>query len=162
MRLTGAHRWWTGLARRERAMVLLAASAVLAGLIYILGVEPAWKTRARLVTELPRLQADLVQLESLHTEAQRLAGRGRAVESAQSLQTAAEQSLVRVNLVASVELLDATTVSVRAEAVSASVWFGWLEAFTRESRALIHAASAERAASTGRINASVSFTVDAR
>ena len=33
--------WWTGLARRERVMVLIAASVVLLGTLYAAGIEPA-------------------------------------------------------------------------------------------------------------------------
>jgi len=161
MRLAGVHRWWTGLARRERAMVLLAVGVVLTGVLYALAIEPAWKTRVRLPQQLPHLQADLIQLESLRAEAKRLSGRGSVVESAGSLQTAATQSIARANIMATVQLVDATSMSVRAEGVPARAWFAWLDAFTRESRAVIATASVQRTARTGSINASVSFSVGA-
>ena len=152
--------WWTGLARRERAMVVIAVGVVLLGLLYAAGIEPAWTTTTRLAGELPRLQAELVQIEALRTEAQRLAGQDGAGESFDALLTAVEQSILRANLVANVQAEDANTVSVTADNVPAGAWFTWLEAFSRESRAFIAVASARRTETPGRIDASVSFRVN--
>ena len=154
--------WWTGLARRERGMVLVAAAVVFLGLLYALAIEPAWTTKARLANELPRLQAELVQLEALRNEAQRLAGRDGAGESFDSLLTAVEQSVLRANLVANVRAEDSNTVSVTANSVSAGAWFSWLEALSRESRVAVTVASAQRIDNPGRIRASVSFRVDTK
>ncbi len=154
--------WWTGLARRERAMVLVAAAVVFLGLLYALAIEPAWSTKARLADELPRLQAEMVQIEALRAEAQRLAGRDGAVESFDSLLTAVEQSVLRANLVASVRAEDSNTVTITADSVSAGAWFSWLEALSRESRVPVTVASAERIDNPGRIRASVSFRLDTK
>jgi len=154
--------WWTGLGRRERIMVLVAAGVVMLGLLYSVGIEPAWTTRARLAGELPRLQADLIQLQALREEAQRLGGRESAGQSVESLRTAIEQSVLRANLVAAVRAEDGRMISVRANDVPAYAWFTWLEAFTRETRTVVTAGAARRAESPGRINASVSFRADAR
>jgi general secretion pathway protein M len=154
--------WWTGLARRERAMVLVASAVVFLGLLYALAIEPAWTTKARLARELPRLQAELVQLEALRTEAQRLGGRDGAGESFDSLLAAVEQSVLRANLAANVQAEDQNTVTVTADSVSAGAWFTWLEALSRESRVAVTVASAQRADNPGRIRASVSFYVDSK
>ena len=74
--------WWQGLARRERMLVAGAAVLVLAALVYLLAVEPAWKTRARLAAELPRLRAQAAEVEALAQEARQLAKRGAAPASA--------------------------------------------------------------------------------
>jgi general secretion pathway protein M len=153
--------WWTGLARRERMMVLIAASVVLLGTLYAAGIEPAWTARARLAEELPRLQAELVQLEALRTEAKRLAGQDGVGQSFDSLVTAVEQSTLRANVSAVVRADDANTVSVTANDVPAAAWFVWLEAFTRESRTAVMVASARRAETPGRIDAFVSFRASA-
>ena len=128
--------WWTGRARRERAMVLVAAAVVVLGLLYALAIEPAWTTKSRLAKDLPRLQAELVQVEALRTEAQRLAGREGAGETFDSLLTAVEQSVLRANLPANVQ--------------------------AEESRVAVTAASAERTDNPGRIRASVSCHVDTK
>jgi general secretion pathway protein M len=153
--------WWIGLARRERLMVLTAAGVILIGVLYAAGIEPAWTTRSRLAEQLPRLQSQLVQLESLRTEAQRLAGKDGVGQSFESMLTAAEQSVLRANLSAIVRAEDTNEVSVTANDVPAAAWFAWLEAFSRESRAPVAVASARRAETPGRIDAFVSFRVEA-
>ena len=40
--------WWTGLSRRERIAVGMAAALVAVALLYLAAIEPAWRTRARL------------------------------------------------------------------------------------------------------------------
>src|ERR671933_749952 len=64
--------WWVGLARRERVATLAAVVLALAALVFLLGIEPAWRTRARLASELPVLRAQAAQVEALRLEARRL------------------------------------------------------------------------------------------
>lgn len=149
--------WWTALGRRERIMVLVAASVVFAGAIYVVAVEPAWQTRSRLLRELPRLHEEMVALESLRAEAQRLAGRTGVSMSGSSLREAAQQSVERANLVADVGEGQAGTVSVTAQNVTAHGWFAWLEAFTRETRATVHSARVVRSSNPARVEATVTF-----
>ncbi|UCH49320.1 MAG: type II secretion system protein M [Betaproteobacteria bacterium] len=154
--------WWTGLARRERIMTITATAVVFLGLLYSLAVEPAWKTRARLAAELPRLQAELVQIEALSAEAKRLDARIGVGQTAEALRDAAEQSIRRANLAANVGSDGENTVTVKATGVSASAWLRWLESFTRETRSAVAAASMQRNGPAGLIDASVSFRTDAR
>jgi type II secretory pathway component PulM len=149
--------WWTGLGRRERVLTAIAAAAVVSGLIFSIAIEPAWKTETRLRVELPRLQADLVQIRALHQEAQRLAGRAGAEQSLDSLREALEQSIVRANLGADVSTNGTNQVVVTVKNVSGRAWFGWLESFTRETRASVVDASIQRAGPAGLIDASASF-----
>ena len=74
--------WWLGLARRERVMTAAAASLVMLAVLYLVALEPAWKTRQRLDTDLPRLRAQAEEINALAQEARRLTSRGVAVESA--------------------------------------------------------------------------------
>ena len=149
--------WWTGLARRERVMVIATAAVVSLGILFAAGIEPAWTTRARLAVEIPRLQSELVQLEALRTEAQRLAGKERVGQTLDALLTAVEESVLRSNLSATASVDDGTTVSVVANDVPAAAWFAWLETFSRESRTPIAVAMARRTDEAGRIDAFVSF-----
>lgn len=150
------HKWWQGLARRERALSALATVVVAVGLIYAIGIEPAWETRTRLVDDLPHLQGELVQLEALHAEVSVLGKRGRGVQTRESLRAAVEQSILRANLVGEVVNQGANAVSVSARNVSAAKWFLWLESFVREARVQVVAARVERV-SAGRVDASASF-----
>src|SRR5581483_5058575 len=68
--------WWLGLSRRERIGTAGAASFVLAALLFLVAIEPAWRTRERLAGDLPRLRAEAAQMEALRLEARRLKERG--------------------------------------------------------------------------------------
>lgn len=150
--------WWQGLARRERVLSATAALVVTFGLIYAIGIEPAFSTRARLASELPRLQAELVQLEALGAEVRTLQASGGAVQSRDSLRAAVDQSILRENLVAEVATQADRAVSVTAGNVSAAKWFQWLEGFVREARVQVVAARVERVTS-GKVKANVSFAI---
>jgi general secretion pathway protein M len=154
--------WWSGLGQRERILVLVAVGVLLLGLLYVSAVEPAWKTRTRLVHELPRLQSELIQLKGLRAEAEQLAGRVGAVTSVDALRAAAEQSVLRANLVAGVTSTEDGIVSVSATNVPAQAWLSWLEAFARESRAAVVTARVARNDGPGRVDAEVSFRAQAR
>ena len=156
MMLSYARTWWRGLAHRERMMVVFAVAVVAIGLLYTIGIEPAWKTRSSIATELPRLQAELVQLQALLAEVRVLRGRNSGKQTRESLRAAVEKSMLRADMVSEVINKEGDAVSVRARNVSASKWFEWLESFVREARVQVVASRVERV-SAGRVNASVSF-----
>ena len=64
--------WWRGLAERERRLAWLAAAAVVIGALWLLAVQPAWRTIARAPAELDTLDAQLQTMQRLATEAQQL------------------------------------------------------------------------------------------
>ena len=64
--------WWRGLAERERRLAWLAAAAVLIGALWLLAVQPAWRTIARAPAELDTLDAQLQTMQRLATEVQQL------------------------------------------------------------------------------------------
>lgn len=73
--------WWTGLARRERIAAAAAATLVTVTALYLLALEPAWRVRARLAAELPRLRAEVAEMDALALEAKKLRTRALSVES---------------------------------------------------------------------------------
>jgi len=148
--------WWQGLARRERKLTAVAGGIVAFGLIFLLAIEPAWKTRKRLEVELPRLQGELVQIEALHDEIRQLKDRAGGVQTSESLHAAAVQSIKRANIVGEVAKQGDNAISITARNVSATKWFRWLETFVREARVQVVAARVERV-STGRVDVSVTF-----
>lgn len=64
--------WWLGLAERERRLALLAAGAVVLGLVWLLAVQPAWRTITRAPAELDTLDAQLQTMQRLAAEVQQL------------------------------------------------------------------------------------------
>ena len=95
---TTVREWWVGLSRRERAATLAAVVLALAALLFLLGIEPAWRTRARLASELPVLRAQAAQVEALRLEARRLKERVVRFESPEQLRGAAAKLLAERNL----------------------------------------------------------------
>lgn len=71
-RLAPAQAWWRGLAERERRLALLAAAVVVLGLVWLLAVQPAWRTITRAPTELDTLDAQLQAMQRLAAEVQQL------------------------------------------------------------------------------------------
>ena len=90
--------WWLGLARRERIGTAAASAFVLAAILFLVAIEPAWRTRARLANELPRLRAEAAQIEALRLEARRLKERGLRFDNPQSLRAAATKLIAERNL----------------------------------------------------------------
>jgi len=81
--------WWNGLSRRERAATLVAALVAGLGALYLIAIEPAWRTRERLGPALPQLRAQAMELDALAAEAKKLRTRAPAVASAAEARAAA-------------------------------------------------------------------------
>lgn len=64
--------WWRGLADRERRLALLALAVVVLGAVWLLAVQPAWRTIARAPAEIDTLDAQLQNMQRLAAETQAL------------------------------------------------------------------------------------------
>jgi general secretion pathway protein M len=91
--IEGLRHWWTGLSRRERAVTAIGGALVLVILLYFAALEPAWRARARLAAELPRLRAEAAEIEALALEAKKLRPRALGVESPAQMKSALERLL---------------------------------------------------------------------
>lgn len=63
---------WQALAPRERSLVTLAAAVLVLGLLWVVAVQPAWRTLARAPAEHDALDAQLQGMQRLAAEAQQL------------------------------------------------------------------------------------------
>lgn len=161
--IAGLREAWLGLARRERAMTAAAGAFALAALLYLIAIEPAWKARARLEGELPRLRAQAAEMESLVQEAGRLKSRGVAAESPGAARAALERSLVRANLGGvRVAVLDERRLAASATGVPVAQWLAWAEESARESRLRIAAARISRTSIRAVVDAEATFEMAAR
>ena len=118
-------RWWTTLSARERAAVAAGAALVIAAVLYLLAIEPAWRTRARLAAELPRLQAEAAEVRALALEAKRLRSRALAIESPEQTRAAVTRLLAEKKLDLTVREADGRLV-FSAKRADAAAWIGWL------------------------------------
>lgn len=69
-----ARAWWKGRAPRERLAVLLAAGLVGLFLVWLIFVQPAWRTLREAPVRLDALDAQLQQMQRLAAESQGLRG----------------------------------------------------------------------------------------
>lgn len=118
-------RWWTTLSLRERAAVLAAAGLVFMALLILVAIEPAWRTRARLTAELPRLQAEAAEVRALALEAKRLKGRALTVESPEQTRAAVARLLAEKRLEPTLREAEGRLVYSLKRA-DAAAWVGWL------------------------------------
>jgi general secretion pathway protein M len=161
--IAAARAWWLGLARRERAMVAGTAALAIGAFLYLVAIEPAWKARARLGEELPRLRAQAAEVDALAREAGQLKRRGVAAESGAAAKDALERSLAAADLrAARVSALDERRVVVSAKAVPAARWLAWLEEAARESRLRVALLRISQTAARGVVDAEVTFEAAAR
>lgn len=63
---------WRSLARREQVLVGVAAAVVALVLVWLVAVQPAWRTLARAPAEIDTLDAQLQAMQRLAAEAQEL------------------------------------------------------------------------------------------
>lgn len=155
--------WWLGLGRRERAMTVAAGAFAALAILYLVALEPAWKTRQRLDAELPRLRTQVEEVNALAQEAKRLASRGVAVESASAAKAALEQALAQANLGGvRVDVIDDRRISVTAKAVPVTQWLAWTEESARESRLRIAAVRIARTSVRAVVDAEATFEIAAR
>jgi general secretion pathway protein M len=145
--------YWFGLSRRERTLSGAAIAIVLCVAAFLVAVEPAWKTRARLRAELPDLREQAAELAALAQEAARLQEQLEARPGAAELGDAIAQSLTRAGLEdASIAVVGEEQWTVRAQAVPAGQWLGWLEQVARALRRRVGSARIARNDSVGLID----------
>ncbi len=63
---------WRSLAPREQALLAMAATASVLLLLWLVAIQPAWRTVARAPAEIDRLDAQLQTMQALAAEAQQL------------------------------------------------------------------------------------------
>jgi general secretion pathway protein M len=112
--------WWLGLSRRERMATLAASAFALIAALYLVALEPAWRTRARLGAELPVLRAQAAEVEALRLEARRLKQHAVRFENAGELRAAAAKLLAERNLAATLQAGDGERLVLAARRVDAA------------------------------------------
>jgi general secretion pathway protein M len=130
-------RWWASLQARERRVLGAGAALLGLALVYLLAFEPAHVGRQKLQAELPKLRAQVAQMEGLAAEARRLSGQASQVaDSPQQLKAQLEQSIEAAGLKASLSQLAVSgeLIDLRFKGVAFAAWLGWFDAALRETR----------------------------
>lgn len=150
--------WWTGLARRERLATAAAGVLFLVAALYLLAIEPAWRARARLGAELPRLRAEAAEIDALGLEAKKLRSRSLVLGSPAQAKAALVRLLAEKNLSAtSVQEADDQRLIVSVRRAEAASCLAWLKDASSELPLRITAARVSRTA-PGVVDADVTFT----
>jgi type II secretory pathway component PulM len=118
-------RWWTSLSIRERTAVLAGGGLVFLVLLILVAIEPAWRTRARLTADLPRLQAEAAEVRALALEAKRLKSRALTVESPEQTRAAVTRLLAEKKIDSSVREAEGRLV-FSVKRADAAAWVGLL------------------------------------
>jgi general secretion pathway protein M len=150
--------WWTGLSRRERIASAMAATLVIAALLYLAGIEPAWRARARLAADLPRLRAEAAQVDALAIEAKKLRTRALTADTPAQAKAALSRLLAEKNLPSTtVQEGENQRLVVSMRRAEAAATIAWLKDASSELPLRISAARIARAA-PGLVDADVTLT----
>jgi type II secretory pathway component PulM len=148
--------WWIGLSRRERIATGAAAALVILVLVYLAGIEPAWRLRAKLAADLPRLRSEAAELDQLAAEAKKLKLRTRTLESREQTRASLNRSLGERGVVGAQLSDEGERIIVSAKRIDAAAWLAWLKDTTSELPLRIAAARMARVG-TGLVDAEVTL-----
>ena len=126
--------FWAERVPRERAILLAGIAAVVAVLVFLLLIEPAYEGIGRLERSLPQQRAGAAELDSLLTEVKTMRARPQVASvGAGEMRTAVDESLVRAGLKAAriVPLSDGD-LQLTFSDVAYSSWAPWLASIERE------------------------------
>ncbi|MBV9191768.1 MAG: type II secretion system protein M [Betaproteobacteria bacterium] len=148
--------WWIGLSRRERIATSVAAALVALALIFLVGIEPAWRTRVKLGADLPRLRAQAAELDQLAAEAKKLKLHTRTLESPEQTRASLSRFLGEKGVSGAQIREEGDHVIVSAKRIDAAAWLAWLKDTTNELPLRIAAARMSKVG-TGTVDAEVTF-----
>jgi len=155
---------WQSMALRERRLVLAACLVVLAAIVYLLLIEPAWQGRQRLQRELPALRSQLARIDQLADEARQLGAAPAGADTPQAVRARLEQSIDSAGLKPALAQLQQTgnLFDVRFRGVPHAAWLAWIDVAVRDTRLRIVDVSVTREASPGAVTARASLELPRR
>ncbi len=126
--------FWSERAPREQAILLAGGGLLLAVLLYLIAIEPAWSGITRLERGLPQQRANAAELDALLSEVKTMKARPAvATMSATDARGALEASLVKAGIKATriVPLSDGD-IQLTFTDVPVGRWAPWLANTERE------------------------------
>lgn len=127
--------FWRARAPRERAVLGIGATALLAALLYVAVWEPASSARARLSASLPRLRAQLQDMRQQQEEILALRRQAAGAAPQADLKAVLQGSIARSGFGKSVMRLDALSpqrVAFAAGPIDFDGWLAWVSALQRD------------------------------
>ncbi|MGH6611597.1 MAG: type II secretion system protein M [Burkholderiaceae bacterium] len=126
--------FWAERVPRERAILLAGGAALLAVIVFLVLIEPAYRGIGRLERSLPQQRAGAAELEALLSEVKMMRARPQVASvSASDVRAAVDSSLTRAGIKAAriVPLSDGD-MQLTFSDVSYSAWAQWLAGIERE------------------------------
>jgi general secretion pathway protein M len=148
--------WFEAREPREKQLLLAGGALATVALLYSLLWAPAWDGCRRIRASLPRLQAEVAQVQAQLDEARLLKGTAaiRAPEGL-ALRDAMAASLAQAGVPASQISVLGKGVQVEAKNVPFGVWMEWLDEVRRTDHVRVISAHATGEAQLGHVSASV-------
>ncbi|HYF60960.1 MAG TPA: type II secretion system protein GspM [Burkholderiaceae bacterium] len=156
---------WRGMQTRERRIVVGGLGLLAFALLWLLAFEPAWVGRQRLQAELPKLRAQVSQMEGLAAEARRLSAQTpQGADTPQQLRTALERSIATAGLQGSVAQLTVAgeLIDLRFKAAPFATWLAWFDTALRETRLRAVDIAIEREPAPGVVSARLTLEAQKR
>ncbi len=144
-------RFWSERAPREKAILAAGGIVVLAALIYLILIEPAWTGIARLERGLPATRAQAAQLQSLLGEVGALKARPQvATLSASEVRATIDKTLAAAGMKAArVQAVSESDIQLTFTDVPYAGWTSWLADTERTLGARATSVSAARVTKAG-------------
>ncbi|MGE5339522.1 MAG: type II secretion system protein GspM [Gemmatimonadota bacterium] len=144
-------RFWSERAPREKAILAAGGIVVLATLIYLILIEPAWSGIARLERGLPATRAQAAQLQSLLGEVEALKARPQvATLSGSEVRETIDKTLATVGLKPTrIQALSESDIQLSFTDVPYAGWTSWLTVAERTLGARAHSVNATRVTKAG-------------
>jgi general secretion pathway protein M len=143
--------FWSERAPRERAILGLGAAVVLAAIVYLLMIDPAWSGSRALERSLPATRAQAAQLDSYLAEANVLKSRPQvAAVGAAEARATVEKSLAAAGMKAARVLpLSDTDTQLSLANVPYAGFTSWLAESERTLGLRVYSLSARRVSAAG-------------
>lgn len=128
-------RYWNARSRKERLRLCAAGAVLLAVLLYLVLLEPALTARKQLATALPRLRAQLEDMQQQQKELSVLRKKLSTVSQRADLKALLQSSVARTSFANALERLDTVSANkavMLAAPVAFDDWLAWAENLQRE------------------------------
>jgi general secretion pathway protein M len=152
-----ASSFWAERNQRERTMLVAAMIVLVAGLFYVLLIDPAVSGRKDLEQRLPVLRQQAAEVQAMAREASGLAGKSSAAPAVVLTRESLEASLARKGLKPQSVVLAGDSVKVQLNAASFAGMVDWLEEMRRTARVSVLDASVETQTQPDTINATLTL-----
>jgi general secretion pathway protein M len=149
--------FWSERNQRERNMLTLAIIVILAGLFYMLLIDPAMSGRKDLEKKLPALRQQAAEVRAMAKEATELSGKTAATPPAAVTRESLEASLTRKGLKPQNLSVTGDMVKVQLASVSFAGTIDWLDEMQRTGRLSVIDANIDAQAQPDTVNATLTL-----